>query len=125
MKSLKHVYLQNNQLDLLPDSLGDDQVLFTLNAGENQLTDLPNDIRKWRTLEILILKRNRLSQMPKSFKYLEMLQTFDVTNNNFVTFAFPENAPNTLKNVYIAENPWRLPPAGGEDNRSLITKLHK
>ena len=125
MKSLKEVYVQNNQLEALPDTLGEHQVLQTLNAAENVLADLPNDIRNWRTLEVLLLPGNRLSQMPKSFKFLEMLHTFDVSSNSFVTFPFPDNAGKVLKSVKIKQNPWRLPPVGGEDNRSLITKIHK
>ena len=125
MKSLKHLFLQTNQLDLLPDALGDHHVLETLNIAENLLTELPNDIRKWRTLEAFDLSCNRLSQMPKSFKYLEMLHTFNATKNSFVVVQLPDNAPNTLKSLKISENPWRLPPVGGEDNRSLITKIYK
>lgn len=125
MKSLKHLYLQKNLIENIPDHLGQEQVLQTLDISENQLINLPEDIRKWRTLQIFLCSGNRLSQMPKSFKYLQMLETFDVSENNFVSFSFPDNCSNTIKSVKMGQNPWRLPPIGGEDNRSLVTRVHK
>lgn len=125
MKSLKTLYLQNNRLSELPKALGEKQLLKTLDVTENELTDLPDDLRKWRTIEVLLLGRNQLSQMPKSFRFLEMLHTFDITGNNFVSFALPDGAGHVLRNLKLAENPWRLPPPGGEDNKSLITKIHR
>lgn len=125
MKSLKHLYLQSNKLTDLPIMLGEQQLLVTLNVCDNELTDLPDDLRKWRTMEVLQLARNQLSQMPKSFKFLEHLHTFDISSNSFVNFVLPDGANKVLKSLNLAENPWRLPPPGGDDNKSLITKLHR
>ena len=125
MRSLKHLYVQNNKLEGLPETLGNDQLLLTLNASDNVITELLGDLRKWRTMEVLLLARNEISQIPKSFKHLSNLHTFDVTDNQIVTASLPDGAGKVLKICNLAGNPWRLPKPGEEDKRSLITKLHR
>jgi len=42
-----------------------------------------------------------------------------------VAFPLPQGAGNALKNLNLAGNPWRLPPLGGEDVKSVITRIHR
>ena len=70
---LERLYLRNNQLSELPDSIGNLQNLSTLNLSDNQLSELPDAIRNLQNLSTLELGSNQLSELPNSISYLQNL----------------------------------------------------
>ena len=70
---LERLYLRNNQLSELPDSIGNLQNLSTLNLSDNQLSELPDAIRNLQNLSTLELGSNQLSELPNSISHLPKL----------------------------------------------------
>ncbi|MCU0443509.1 MAG: leucine-rich repeat domain-containing protein [Microscillaceae bacterium] len=102
--ALKVLYLQNNRLQTLPNTLAELQNLQTLNLmrnsfpdfpaivcelqnledfnfSSNRLADLPEEIGNLSHLKYLHLSRNKLSRLPESLFQLPRLKYLDIRNN--------------------------------------------
>jgi hypothetical protein len=69
--SVTEAHLGNNQLNELPESIGNLQALQVLDLVNYRLTELPESIGNLQSLEVLSLGGNQLTELPESMKYSE------------------------------------------------------
>lgn len=55
-----------------------------------RLTELPEDLVRWRTLEILRVNNNRITVLPPAIEMMESLYEMDLSENSFTEFYFPK-----------------------------------
>lgn len=67
---LTQLDLQHNELQSLPDSMGDLSNLKRLGIRYNQLTELPISLSKCTHLDEFIIESNKLQSLPVNFLYL-------------------------------------------------------
>jgi len=72
----------------LPATLGNLGKLKVIEAGNNQLTDLPESIGKLKNLLNLQLHENRLSTLPESINNLSKLELLTLEKNQFEQFDY-------------------------------------
>ena len=72
-RKLKELDLSHNNLQTLPDSLGNLQVLATLNLDHNSLQSLPETLGNLQDLTMLSLEHNNLESLPESLSNLQSL----------------------------------------------------
>lgn len=78
---LEEVYLNENGIVKLPDSLKKLKQLVTLKLTGNQLETLPEDFGELTSLEILSCDENVLCRLPKTFGLLENLKELELGCN--------------------------------------------
>ena len=103
MRTLKTLKFNNNALSLLPEGLGDDQILHTIDARNNKIENLsqPSDLRKLRLLEVLLLGGNQITVLPRSFESsLYSLRDIDLSNNQIVGFLMPKSLTSIILIIY-------------------------
>ncbi len=81
LTSLRNLKLSNNQITKLPDSIGNLKQLNCLDLSFNRLVSLPSSLEKLYELEILNLSGNDLTTLPSLFKNLPKIKYFDVRQN--------------------------------------------
>lgn len=79
---IEEVYLNENGLIKLPDSLCKLKHLVKLNLTGNQLKTLPEDFGELSTLETFRCDENVLCRLPKTFGLLENLKELELGYNN-------------------------------------------
>ena len=89
----------------IPESLGKEQMLDTIDATGNRFETFPSDLRRFRTLETLLLSRNAVSSLPKSFDQLAGLKTLHVRHNQLTSFVLPK----AVADLDVSDNPLHLP----------------
>ena len=62
---VRELYLQNNALKKLPETLGSMQALEVLDVSGNALTDLPESTGALDALIVLRARDNKLSRLPR------------------------------------------------------------
>ena len=80
-KRLTILNVVGNHIVSLPANIGELQLLRKLYADENELKQLPKTFGRLRSLEVLELGTNRLVQLPKNFGWLERLQVLNLSSN--------------------------------------------
>ncbi len=81
LTALQQLDLDNNQLDKLPKAIGQLTALRWLYLNNNQLDELPDVIDQLTALEILWLNNNQLDELPNAIGQLTALQRLYLTNN--------------------------------------------
>ncbi|KAG0258651.1 cysteinyl-tRNA synthetase [Actinomortierella ambigua] len=82
--ALRELYLIYNDLDRLPNSVRALPQLRKLDARGNRIRDLEYaQLEQAHYLETLILKSNRLSTIPDSYRHFTQLSVLDLSSNNF------------------------------------------
>lgn len=95
LKSLKRLYLFNNQITEIPKSIGNLNSLEIFNLRDNKLKSLPETIGDLTLLKQLILKENELENLPISFGKLINLEKLDLSKNKLC------NLPETFDNLKL------------------------
>jgi Leucine-rich repeat (LRR) protein len=78
---LKHLALQNQKFDFLPEEIGNLTNLKELSVWDCSLTKLPDTLGKLWKLEKLLLLENQLTDLPRSFSQLEHLEELELKGN--------------------------------------------
>ena len=82
INGLQELYLDNNGLNRLPKNLGDISQLRLLSLGRNQLSTLPDGMRKrWDTFEILYLGDNQFTENPIDEEWMTMFKQGSIGSN--------------------------------------------
>jgi len=87
---LYYLSLQNNQLTILPESIGNLNLIYFY-LQDNQLTTLPVNIGNFYGKD-LVLSYNQLTTLPESICniFIPSLELFDISNNNLCPPYYPE-----------------------------------
>ena len=71
LENLKYLYLGNNQLTHIPDSIGKLKSLKYLFLRTNFIVNIPESIESLSSLQYLNIERNNLKKFPVSLEKLE------------------------------------------------------
>ena len=82
--STRWLILTDNNLQTLPNSIGDLALLQKFMISGNQLTSLPDSISKCRNLELLRISANKLSSFPNILLSLPKLSWLAYSGNPFL-----------------------------------------
>ena len=77
--------LDNNQIESLPENIGNLTNITSISLQNNHLKSLPNSIGNLVNLETLYLSYNQLNQLPNSICNLANLNSAAFNNNNLTT----------------------------------------
>ncbi len=104
LDSLVHLSFSDNELEYLPDAIGNLPSLNALFLSNNILVEIPETIGNLGNLEFFHMPGNQLTELPFSISNLSSLISFNIDNNYFTTFPSSLLELNNLKYVYIANN---------------------
>ena len=82
---LQQLDLRNNQLVMLPESIGQLKQLRRLYLEGNKLTTLPESIGQLKQLRRLYLEGNKLTALPESIGQLKQLEGLSLGHNDLTT----------------------------------------
>lgn len=105
MTALQHLFLQENQLICLPDSIGCLKNLLLLNVVGNLLKELPSTIGQMASLERLIMDENEVQYLPESFAQLSHLQCFEISENKLKALPTNFGGLKQLSVFNVSQNP--------------------
>uniref|UniRef100_H3DN11 Disease resistance R13L4/SHOC-2-like LRR domain-containing protein n=1 Tax=Tetraodon nigroviridis TaxID=99883 RepID=H3DN11_TETNG len=107
LKSLTRLDLRSNKLQALPQSIGNLSQLTYLNASNNFLTaeGLPPSIGSLTNLKTLNLGLNKLNSLPPTFAGLHALQVLKLFYNHFVVLPEFLKGLSSLTKLDIKGNP--------------------
>lgn len=60
--------MANNNIKVLPDSMGDMYSLENLNLSQNQITEVPSQLGRFKHLRKLNLSKNKITQIQCQFQ---------------------------------------------------------
>ena len=101
LTKLKDLSLEWNQLNYIPESIGNLKSLKILKLTDNQLKELPDTIGNLESLEYLSLSINNLTMLPDTLKNLKNLEEIWITGNPLLEFPNALNDLNKLKYIKI------------------------
>ncbi|KAG5336303.1 hypothetical protein C0989_012240 [Termitomyces sp. Mn162] len=81
LSSLKHLRLDHNSFQSIPETLGDLRDLETFSCSDNKLNELPGSIGKLQRLTDLDAHNNSLTQLPLELWNCAKLERINVTSN--------------------------------------------
>lgn len=112
MPNLTVLDMGENNLQGLPESIGNLQSLERLDLQENQLTSLPQTIGNLQSLEYIDLDFNNLTRLPESIGKLQSLKYMYLNNNQLTSLPQTIGDLQSLRDLYIDNNPLTsLPPS--------------
>jgi Leucine-rich repeat (LRR) protein len=97
-RKLKYLYLDDNQLAVIPSYLGIMKNLVELSLSGNYLKQIPKKIGYLKKLEVLDLSDNNITSLPNSFVKLKALRMLRISGNQISKEEFErirEMLPNT------------------------------
>ena len=103
-KDITELDLSNNNLEHLPESIGNLTNLQILYLLSNELESLPESIGNLTNLQILYLHDNNLESLPESIGNLTNLQDLDLNENDLESL--PESIGNltNLQELRLSQN---------------------
>ncbi|MBU2869572.1 leucine-rich repeat-containing protein kinase family protein [Colwellia sp. E2M01] len=120
-KKLRWLILTDNQIELLPNSLGERPRLQKLALAGNQLTDLPQTLANAHNLELVRISANKLTECPEQLLNLPKLAWFAFAGNPFSAIKETHNTksvPSLSSASYTLEN------VLGQGASGVISKAH-
>lgn len=96
-KTIKKLNIADNELDFIPESIGNLTNLEELNASDNNLKGLPKSIGKMGKMKMLFLHRNYISSLPEEWVDLENIFVIDLYANQLKEL--PQGFIAALKNA--------------------------
>ncbi|XP_066291654.1 uncharacterized protein [Branchiostoma lanceolatum] len=70
LKNMKELYLENNTVSTLPETIREMKELQVLSCFSNRLEQLPDSLCTLKNLKVLLLQHNRLSKLPDNLDQL-------------------------------------------------------
>ena len=105
MKNMMYLYLSNNSLQFIPESVCELPLLSQFGVNGNNLSSIPENIgRLKKTLVNLGASGNNLASFPLSFSLLKHLEKLDIRNNSLAALP-PWNDLEKLVHLTVAGNP--------------------
>lgn len=114
LAELSELYLNNNQINTLPDELEEIANLELLDLSHNQLTSLPTTITLLQGLSSLFLNHNEINNLPSELYSLgsyNVLSVLDVSNNNLTSISSDIYDMGWLTSLNISNNELTAIPA--------------
>jgi len=96
--------LYYNELEVIPEAIGDMSSLSILFLSNNKIYSLPESIGKLTSLEELYVHHNRLSVLPESISNLKKLRVGRVNDNYLVDFPTQFLGLELLEDLDISAN---------------------
>ena len=109
LTQLRHLFISKNKLTTLPETIGGLMQLQTLHIFDNQLTTLPESVGQLTQLQTLLIWGNQLTTLPEFIGELTQLQTLDISGNQLM--ALPESlaALSNLSSLVLGDSTGGLP----------------
>jgi Leucine-rich repeat (LRR) protein len=85
LPNLYAVWLDFNELTVVPDNIGLLSQITYLYLDGNMLTDLPSSMRSMMSLSVIHLGYNKFSQLPERFMEMPKLLMVHINNNQITT----------------------------------------
>lgn len=101
----------NNSIKSLPEDINKIHCLQVLNLEENKLKKIPESIGKLKYLQSLNLRGNKLKELPVSICDLPSLRTLDISHNQIKSLPKGMWHVRTLENLIIDAEEMIYPPA--------------
>ena len=115
LTALQKLWLGNNQLESLPDAIGQLTALVELRLDSNQLESLPDAIGQLTALLELSLENNQLESLPDAIGRLTALQTLWLGSNQLGSLPDAIGRLTALQTLWLANNQLEsLPDAIGQ-----------
>ena len=80
-KYLEELYLSNNEIHLVPDSIGNLSSLRELDLSFNRIVNIPETFGKLHNLKYLDISYNNLKKLPEFFKDFPSLEVLSCSGN--------------------------------------------
>lgn len=81
---LQFLWLSRNELKQIPPQIGNLKKLKWLDASDNKLTTLPEELGDCLSLQVLWLENNELTDLPSSIQRLKNLNDVDLQDNKLI-----------------------------------------
>lgn len=126
LRNLKKLYLEapvlfyKGTLKELPNDFGNLIFLQELDLSSCELKNLPNSFGNLKSLRILDLYNNNLVSLPDTFGNLKMLEILTLENNKLKFLPNSLGYLSNLKQIYLSGNP--LQRKGSEKFKALALK---
>lgn len=104
LENLEKLYLGKNKLRLLPESIGNLKQLKLLSAQYNDIEFLPNSITELVNLEQLILNQNKIEFLPDSIGRLKKLDVLQLKFNELKSLPNSIGQCERLQFIYLNRN---------------------
>jgi Leucine-rich repeat (LRR) protein len=123
-----HLMIQEKNISILPESIGDMEKIEILNISHNSITDLPQSLGNlWRTPLVewgsFNLSNNTISTLPSSLEETRYLLAIDFSHNQFSEFPSVITQLDSLQRVTMNNNTVSEIP-GSCNNMTQLTHLH-
>lgn len=93
LSSLTALFLNSNQITVVPEGIGNLSSLIELSLSSNQITTVPDAIGRLTNLAILEMRTNQIAVVPDAIGRLSNLKELDFYANQITAF------PNTIGNL--------------------------
>ncbi|PQJ84878.1 leucine-rich repeat-containing protein kinase family protein [Aliivibrio sifiae] len=104
-EKLRWLILTDNQVNVLPNSLGNCHLMQKLALAGNKLTELPKNLSQLHSLELLRISANQLTECPEQLLDLPKLAWFAFAGNPFCKSDLKvKSVPSISSSDYTLEN---------------------
>ncbi|WP_375320310.1 leucine-rich repeat-containing protein kinase family protein [Aliivibrio logei] len=104
-EKLRWLILTDNQVNVLPNSLGNCHLMQKLALAGNKLTELPKNLSQLHNLELLRISANQLTECPEQLLDLPKLAWFAFAGNPFCKSDLKvKSVPSISSSDYTLEN---------------------
>ncbi len=101
---LKMLSFRSCKMPSIPENIHNLKRIATLQLEENLIEILPNSFTKLRTLTSLDISKNRLYQLPEGFENLQILRTLNLESNNIEVMPTAFSRMSVLMTLSLAKN---------------------